>query len=69
MRLTYTLTVEVPDTIDADTRAEILEAAEPYERDDQAACVERWLGDRICRAEEDMSRELPDGWNVWIDAQ
>lgn len=66
-RTTYTLRIERPEVIDADTLAEIEAGADPRDKT-LAAKIERWLGSEISEAEGHLSDVLPDGWYAAIDS-
>ncbi len=66
-RTTYTLRIERPETIDAETLAEIEDDAADQD-DTLDAKVARWLGRFVSYAENTISDQLPEGWRAAIDS-
>lgn len=62
-RLTALIRIRIEDP-DPETLDEIREAAEPHDDDDGLA---RYLGDRLCEAEDALNMTLPSGFSVKID--
>lgn len=65
MRLTYTLTIDVPDELDADTLVEIEADASAHDVT-LASKVARYIGGDIDLAWDALAELLPDGWDVRI---
>ncbi len=65
--ITYTLRIEVPAEIDADTLAEIADGAEPHDKTPRAR-TERYLGGFVSDAAAQLSAWLPEGFYAKVDA-
>lgn len=66
-RITFTLRIERPDEIDADTMAAIEEASDAQDETLDAK-IARWVGDAVQDAEDAISSVLPEGWYAAIDS-
>ena len=65
MELSYTLTIRVPDEIDADTAFEIVNDASDHDTTDEAK-IRRWLGGYVSDAAAGLSAYLPEGWRATV---
>ena len=67
--VTYLLQIRYPADPDLATVVEIEDACDTDDLDETfSGKVERWLGGKINHAEDALNDQLPDGWNVTIEA-